>query len=88
LKNHIDVQKVFKGTFPIDKLSGLSHIALTITGKEISKYEQISNWNLRPLRKAQLHYAAMDVAILILVYDGLNAVLMKEVNVKDLKLIY
>jgi len=34
--------------------------------------EQISNWNRRPLRKSQLHYAAMDACILIKIYDRMK----------------
>ncbi len=38
-------------------------------GKKLSKFEQCSNWENRPLRKAQLHYAAMDAFILIKIYE-------------------
>lgn len=32
---------------------------------------QVSEWERRPLRKAQLHYAAMDAYVLLLMYDAL-----------------
>jgi len=38
---------------------------------EIDKGETRSNWLQRPLRKSQLHYAAMDVAYLPMVYQQL-----------------
>lgn len=38
----------------------------------MSKYEQISNWKLRPLRKAQIHYAAMDAFIVAQIYIKLE----------------
>lgn len=31
--------------------------------KRISKYEQCSGWRNRPLRRAQLHYAALDCVL-------------------------
>jgi len=38
----------------------------------MSKYEQISNWNKRPLRKSQLHYGAMDAFILLKIYEEMK----------------
>lgn len=32
------------------------------------KYEQRSNWNHRPLKKTQLHYAVIDSYICIKIY--------------------
>ena len=29
-------------------------------GKDLCKFEQMSNWEARPLRQAQMHYAALD----------------------------
>ncbi len=39
---------------------------------EIDKGETRSNWLQRPLRKSQLHYAAMDVSYLPIVYQQLS----------------
>ena len=41
-------------------------------GKQLSKYEQQSNWTLRPLRKAQVHYAALDALVCIKIYKELE----------------
>lgn len=39
-----------------------------MTGKQLSKYEQRSNWNRRPLKKSQAHYAALDAQICLILY--------------------
>ena len=44
---------------------GLSKLALKHFSKPLSKYEQMSGWSIRPFRRAQLHYAALDAHILI-----------------------
>ena len=48
---------------------GLGKYCESLLEKPLSKYEQCSNWGARPLRKAQLHYAAMDSYIMIVLYD-------------------
>ena len=40
-------------------------MAAELIGKEICKGEQMSNWELRPLRKTQMHYGALDAYVLI-----------------------
>ena len=45
----------------------------------MSKYEQISNWSHRPLRKSQIHYAAMDAFILLKIYDTMIKNLAEQV---------
>ena len=44
------------------------------------KTEQLSHWVCRPLRKAQMHYAAIDAISLIRLHDEIN-------NMKDHNLI-
>ena len=38
----------------------------------MSKYEQCSAWDARPLREAQLHYAALDAYVCLVVYEKLH----------------
>ena len=46
----------------------LKDIVKKMFNKSLSKYEQCSGWNNRPLRRAQLHYAALDAFALIKIY--------------------
>ena len=49
----------------LDNQIGLAKVATDLMGKEICKGEQMSNWELRPLRKTQQHYGALDAFVLI-----------------------
>ena len=35
----------------------------------LSKYEQCSGWHVRPLRKSQIHYAALDAVLPAIIYE-------------------
>ena len=69
LRNYYEIPQIFKALVPGDKYFGLAHITEVIIGKKLSKGDQCSNWNLRPLRKAQLHYGAMDSVVLLKIYE-------------------
>jgi ribonuclease D len=49
----------------------LSEVCKIMFKEELCKGEQISNWERRPLRLRQLHYAALDAFILLKIYDNL-----------------
>ena len=49
--------------------------------QNLSKKEQISNWQLRPLRKSQMHYAAADAFVPLLIKNKINDYFMKFVSV-------
>ena len=63
--NFIDVQSYYMKIHELDNQIGLAKVATDLMGKEICKGEQMSNWELRPLRKTQLHYGALDAYVLI-----------------------
>jgi uncharacterized protein with PIN domain/uncharacterized protein Usg len=47
---------------------GLAAIVKKVYSKEFSKYNQQSNWDRRPLRKSQIHYAALDAVATLNVF--------------------
>jgi ribonuclease D len=48
---------------------GLSELTRRCFGKQLDKSECLSNWERRPLRQAQLIYAALDAFVLIKIHD-------------------
>lgn len=51
---------------------------MNVLDKKICKFEQISNWNKRPLRKSQTHYAAVEAFALIKILEKLKEKASKE----------
>ena len=56
----------------LEKCQSLKIITEKIFGKSMCKYEQCSDWNIRPLSKCQIHYAALDALICIILYKKIN----------------
>ena len=44
---------------------------------KLCKFEQVSNWETRPLRQSQLHYAALDAQILIQIFQAMQTEIAK-----------
>lgn len=63
---------MFKSLHPNEKFSSLSFMCLKFLQRKLSKYEQRSNWNRRPLKKTQLHYGALDAFACVLIYDKIK----------------
>ena len=52
----------------LKKCSSLKAVTEEILGQSLCKYEQCSDWNLRPISQTKLHYAALDALICIILY--------------------
>ena len=46
-------------------------VYLFYTGSKMCKFNQVSEWQSRPLRKSQVHYAALDSFVLLVIYSKL-----------------
>ena len=63
----IDIKKIYCIKY-LKKCSSFSSVCKEIIGKPLCKYEQCSNWEIRPLRESQFHYAALDALLCCLVF--------------------
>lgn len=68
IQNYVDLVDCFMALHPTKRSGGLAGISEQLFGKTVCKVEQVSNWARRPLRKAQLHYAALDAHIQIYIW--------------------
>jgi len=70
INNYCDLVDLFQ-KLNNQKNPGLAGLCEMILGLPLSKVEQMSNWENRPLRQSQLHYAAMDAYVQIPIYQVL-----------------
>ncbi|XP_046961107.1 exonuclease mut-7 homolog [Vanessa cardui] len=75
-------------SLPSDSDSGgnsLSSLVQACFGLPLEKAEQCSNWELRPLRTTQLHYAALDAFVLLEIYYYLQKLCVEQkINFDDI----
>ena len=55
----------------LKKARSLKYTCEEILGKSLCKYEQCSNWEMRPLKESQLHYASLDSLVCIKLFKKL-----------------
>lgn len=60
--NFLDLSLYFSGPGASQPVS-LSKVVKLKLDKQLCKFNQVSCWSRRPLRKAQIHYAALDAAV-------------------------
>jgi len=60
----LDVQTYWQAVKQEKNQIGLAKVVETLFDKPLCKGEQMSNWEKRPLRMSQLHYASLDAACL------------------------
>lgn len=60
---------------------GLSELTRKCFGAPLNKSECLSNWDKRPLRQAQLNYAALDAFVLLQIHEFIQA-RCKDLNVE------
>ena len=65
-----DIYALAKQKF-VEKGLPLKELTEKMYGKSLCKYEQCSNWNLRPLSQCQIHYGALDALICIMLLKTL-----------------
>ena len=62
--------------------SSLKDLVEQILLKKLCKHETLSNWRNTPLRKAQIHYAVLDVYSLHLILEKLMVFSSIRLNIK------
>lgn len=67
VRNSIDIAEIFKNLTG-SKKSSLDYMCSQILKKKLCKFNQVSDWESRPLRKAQIHYAALDAVVVFELY--------------------
>ena len=53
-----------------ERPSSLSALSQTVFGRPLDKTWQVSDWEQRPLRQAQLDYAAQDAHVCVRLFDS------------------
>ena len=68
----IDAQNFYQKIFNDNQSTSLTNVCEHLLKKKLCKNERLSNWEKRPLRSSQKHYAALDAYCLQLVIQKLE----------------
>ena len=67
----IDLIDIYQHKF-LEKAPSLKELCQKFLGNKLCKYEQCSNWENRPLKKRQLHYASLDAIVCISLFKKMT----------------
>ena len=67
----IDLIDLYQSKY-MENAPSLKIMCEKVLGQKMCKYEQCSNWENRPLKKSQLHYAALDAIVCVSIFKVLN----------------
>ena len=67
----IDLIDIYQHKF-LKKACSLKDMCKEFLGSNLCKYEQCSNWENRPLKKRQLHYAALDAIVCVSLFKKMT----------------
>jgi len=67
----IDLIDIYQHKF-LKKAGSLKDMCKEFLGSNLCKYEQCSNWENRPLKKRQLHYAALDAIVCVSLFKKMT----------------
>jgi len=77
----VDLTRVSRAVYvgsPKTFLCSLQKAVAFLIGNRLDKSEQCSEWDVRPLRKEQINYAALDAAVLPYLLNKLHEIALKE----------
>jgi len=74
IENFLDAQIEYSRIFDKNELVSLQRLLEALFNAKLCKVEQISNWDRRPLRLTQQHYASLDAFCLIRIIDRLEQI--------------
>lgn len=82
----LDLQDYYKSVMTQQNWTGagLKNVCEHLLGKKICKVEQMSNWENRPLRHSQEHYAALDAWILTVLIEEMEKIAKKGKFIKTI----